>query len=137
MGLVAIFVWIIALLAAMALLFFAVFSLVSFSDLDVDLNPIDLAKRLNPLIPYEMLTFAVTTAIFLLGGFWIELIVNLPLLAWYGYIYFTKQYRIDPTQVFAKLSFYKNISLAKLVYFMILFFVYLYRMVYYLVVEYI
>lgn len=109
----------------------------SFSDLDVDLNPIDLAKRLNPLIPYEMGAFAAITALFLCGGFWIEFFVNLPLAGWYGYIFYSKQYHIDPTQVFSKLSFNKNVSLAKLVYFMVLFFVYLYRMVYYLVVDYI
>ena len=101
------------------------------------MNPIDLAKRLNPLIPYEMACFAAITVLFLIGGFWIEFFANIPLAAWYGYIFYTKQYRIDATQVFAKLSFNKNVSLAKLVYFMILFFIYLYRMVYYLVVDYI
>ena len=108
----------------------------SYSDLDIDLNPIDLAKRLNPLVLPEMFTFAGLTAVFLVGGFWVEVLVNMPLLAWYIYNYVTKKYRVDPTQVFATLSFNKSVSIAKLVYFMLLFFVYLYRMIYHLVIGY-
>lgn len=164
MGFLAVLVWIISLLVAMALLFLAVFSvclsftaqiplsaishffacnafvfapqLVSYSDLDVDLNPIDLAKRLNPLMMPEMIAFFVITALFLFGGFWIEFAFCVPLAAWYGYTIYTKSYRIDATQVFARLSFSKNVALAKLVYFMLFFFLCLYRMVYYLVVDY-
>lgn len=110
--------------------------LVSYSDLDVDLNPIDLAKRLNPLMMPEMIAFFAITALFLFGGFWPEFAFCIPLAAWYGYTIYTKSYRIDATQVFARLSFSKNVALAKLVYFMLFFFLCLYRMVYYLVVDY-
>jgi hypothetical protein len=110
--------------------------LVSYSDLDVDLNPIDLARRLNPLVVPEYVIFCVMFAMFLVGGFWIEVAFNLPIAAWYLYRFVQKQHRVDATQVFSDLNFNKNQALVKLIFFMISFFLYLYRMVYYLVSDY-
>lgn len=131
----AVMVWIAGLLIVMALLFITVFVLVSYSDLDVDLNPIDLARRLNPLVLPEYALFAVMFAAFLLGGFWVETVFNLPLAGWYAWRYAQKKHRVDATQVFAELSFAKNVALAKLIFFMVSFFLFLYRMVFYLVTD--
>jgi len=46
------------------------------------INPIDLCNRLNTYIIPEAAVHAVLTFLFLINGYWIALILNLPLLAW-------------------------------------------------------
>ena len=46
------------------------------------INPIDLCNRLNTYIVPEAAVHAFITILFLVNGYWIALILNLPLLAW-------------------------------------------------------
>jgi hypothetical protein len=46
------------------------------------INPIDLCNRLNTYIIPEAAVHAVLTALFLVNGYWIAIILNLPLVAW-------------------------------------------------------
>jgi hypothetical protein len=46
------------------------------------INPIDLCNRLNTYIIPEAAVHAFLTLLFLINGYWIALILNLPLLAW-------------------------------------------------------
>jgi hypothetical protein len=46
------------------------------------INPIDLCNRLNTYIIPEAAVHAFLTALFLVNGYWIAIIVNLPLVAW-------------------------------------------------------
>ena len=46
------------------------------------INPIDLCNRLNTYIVPEAGVHAFLTALFLINGYWIALILNLPLLAY-------------------------------------------------------
>lgn len=48
------------------------------------INPIDLCNRLNTYIIPEAAVHAFLTALFLINGYWIALILNLPLLAFNG-----------------------------------------------------
>jgi len=48
------------------------------------INPIDLCNRLNTYIIPEAAVHAFLTFLFLINGYWIALILNLPLLAWNG-----------------------------------------------------
>ena len=52
------------------------------------INPIDLCNRLNTYIIPEAAVHGFLTFLFLINGYWIALILNLPLLAWNG-----KKYR--------------------------------------------
>ena len=53
--------------------------------LDSDyINPIDLCNRLNTYIVPEAAVHAFLTFLFLINGYWIALILNLPMLAWNG-----------------------------------------------------
>lgn len=53
-----------------------------YSDLECDyINPIDLCNRLNTYIIPEAAVHAVLTALFLVNGYWVALILNLPLVA--------------------------------------------------------
>lgn len=46
------------------------------------INPIDLCNRLNTYIVPEAAVHAFLTILFLVNGYWLALILNLPLLAW-------------------------------------------------------
>lgn len=46
------------------------------------INPIDLCNRLNTYIVPEAAVHAFLTALFLINGYWIALVLNLPLLAY-------------------------------------------------------
>ena len=61
-----------------------------YSDLECDyINPIDLCNRLNMYIVPEAGIHAFLTALFLINGYWLPLLLNLPLVAWNGkkYVY--------------------------------------------------
>lgn len=86
-------------------------------------------------MPVEYGIFALMFVLFLLAGHWVEVIYNLPVLAWYAYSYQKKQWKIDATKVYDNLDKLKKIAIGKLIFFLISLFVYLFRMVYYLVAE--
>lgn len=46
------------------------------------INPIDLCNRLNTYIVPEAAVHAFLTIVFLINGYWIALVLNLPLLVW-------------------------------------------------------
>src|SRR5256885_1028224 len=48
------------------------------------INPIDLCNRLNTYIVPEAAVHAFLTFLFLINGYWIALLLNLPLLVWNG-----------------------------------------------------
>ncbi|KAK3902634.1 WD40-repeat-containing domain protein [Staphylotrichum tortipilum] len=64
-------------------LFLQVFFTIMYSDLECDyINPIDLCNRLNTYIIPEVAVHGFITFLFLINGYWIPLILNLPLLGW-------------------------------------------------------
>lgn len=46
------------------------------------INPIDLCNRLNTYIIPEVAVHGFMTFLFLINGYWVPLILNLPLLGW-------------------------------------------------------
>ncbi len=46
------------------------------------INPIDLCNRLNTYIIPEVAVHGFLTFLFLINGYWVPLILNLPLLGW-------------------------------------------------------
>lgn len=66
-------------------LFLQVFFTIMYSDLECDyINPIDLCNRLNTYIVPEAGVHAFLTILFLINGYWLPLLLNLPLIAWNG-----------------------------------------------------
>ena len=56
-----------------------------YSDLECDyINPIDLCNRLNMYIVPEAGVHAFLTVLFLINGYWLPFLLNLPLVAWNG-----------------------------------------------------
>ena len=56
-----------------------------YSDLECDyINPIDLCNRLNMYIVPEAGIHAFLAALFLINGYWLSFLLNLPLVVWNG-----------------------------------------------------
>ena len=90
------------------------------------INPIDLCNRLNTYIVPEAAVHAFLTALFLINGYWIALVLNLPLLAYNAKKYtlakpvvrtkideshriFDNQHLLDATEIFRKLNVHKKV----------------------------
>ncbi|KAI4730106.1 cornichon [Aureobasidium sp. EXF-10728] len=93
------------------------------------INPIDLCNRLNTYIVPEAAVHAFLTILFLVNGYWIALILNLPLLAWNAKKIFENQHLLDATEIFRKLNVHKKESFIKLGFHLVMFFFYLYSMI--------
>jgi hypothetical protein len=57
------------------------------------INPIDLCNRLNTYIIPEAAVHGFLTFLFLINGYWVPLILNLPLLGWNVKKYVHKPFR--------------------------------------------
>ena len=130
-----------------------------YSDLECDyINPIDLCNRLNMYIVPEAGIHAFLAALFLINGYWLSFLLNLPLVVWNGKKYvspnstqpcqssihvgdmktnanakvhriFENQHLLDATEIFRKLNIHKRESFAKLGFHLLMFFYYLYSMI--------
>eukprot|EP01112_Ceratiomyxa_fruticulosa_P009239 TRINITY_DN2406_c0_g1_i1.p1 TRINITY_DN2406_c0_g1~~TRINITY_DN2406_c0_g1_i1.p1 ORF type:complete len:152 (-),score=2.14 TRINITY_DN2406_c0_g1_i1:23-478(-) len=125
--------WILSLIICGVLIFCIVFILISFSDLESDyVNPIDLARRVNSIVLPEYILHTTLTIMLLLSGQWVDLLLNLPLLAW-NVRSILRGYKLDATKVFGTLSKNKQEGYVKLGYYVVLFFFFLYRFLNYLI----
>lgn len=75
------------------------------------INPIDLCNRLNTYIVPEAAVHAFLTFLFLINGYWLALLLNLPLLAWNAKKIFENQHLLDATEIFRKLNYHKKVCL--------------------------
>ena len=73
------------------------------------INPIDLCNRLNTYIIPEAAVHAVLTFLFLINGYWLALLLNLPLLAWNAKKIIDNQHLLDATEIFRKLNVHKKV----------------------------
>jgi len=119
--------WAITFLGTAMLLFCAVYALILFSDLQVDhINPIELCELINRLVVPEYAGHLVLTAIIFIRGFYLAALLNVPLLVFNAMRYKDKKHLLDNTSIFNDVSKERRISEVKLVYHLLLFFVYLY-----------
>lgn len=75
------------------------------------INPIDLCNRLNTYIIPEAAVHAFLTFLFLINGYWIALLLNLPLLAWNAKKIIDNQHLLDATEIFRKLNVHKKVRM--------------------------
>ena len=68
---------------------------------------------------------------FLAGRYWVEALLNLPLFCWNVYCYATHRHKIDPTRVYYTLDTVNKINTAKLIFYVVSFFVYVFSLVFY------
>jgi len=119
--------WTTIFLGTAGLLFVSVYSLVLFSDLTVDhINPIELCSTLNPLIIPEYLGHIYVTSILFLRGYIIPAVFNAPIIAFHVQRYLQKRHQLDNTTIFSDVAYEKRVYEVKLVFHLLLFFIYLY-----------
>jgi len=115
---------------AAVLLFMMVFFTIMFSDLECDyINPIDLCNKLNQFVLPEMLAHAFLFFMFLINGSWIAALINVPLVGFNIQKTTNNRHMYDATEIFRTLGQHKKECLLKLVFYLISFFYYLYRMI--------
>ncbi|KAF7298082.1 hypothetical protein HMN09_01029500 [Mycena chlorophos] len=125
-----------AVLMAAGLLFCMVFFIIMFSDLECDyINPIDLCNKLNQFVLPENIAHAFLATLFLLGGQWTALLLNLPLVVYNLNKIRSKNHMYDATEIFRTLPAHKKESFIKLGFYLLCFFYYLYRMIVALIAE--
>ncbi|KAK6528978.1 COPII-coated vesicle protein [Orbilia ellipsospora] len=111
-------------------LFLQVFFTIMYSDLECDyINPIDLCNRLNSYIIPEAAVHGFLTVLFLINGYWVALILNLPLLAFNVKKVLDNAHLLDATEIFRTLNKHKKESFIKLGFHLVMFFFYLYSMI--------
>ncbi|KAJ5602110.1 hypothetical protein N7510_011644 [Penicillium lagena] len=93
------------------------------------INPIDLCNRLNAYIIPEAAVHAFLTFLFVINGYWLAILLNLPLLAFNAKKIFENQHLLDATEIFRKLNVHKKESFVKLGFHLLMFFFYLYSMI--------
>ena len=112
------------------LLFIQLYALIMYSDLESDyIGPIDLCERLDVWVVPEYGLQALITGLMLLGGHWLPLVVNGALTAYHYWKWREGLWRFDATEIFRQLSARKYESIGKIVFYLLLFFYYLYRMI--------
>ncbi|KAG5953753.1 COPII-coated vesicle protein [Claviceps sorghi] len=111
-------------------LFLQVFFTIMYSDLECDyINPIELCNRLNAYIVPEAAVHAFLAFLFIINGYWVAALLNLPLFIWNAKKIFDNTHLLDATEIFRKLNIHKKESFAKLAFHLVMFFFYLYSMI--------
>jgi hypothetical protein len=101
-----------------------------FSDLECDyINPIDLCNKLNQFVLPEMLAHAFLSFMFLINGSFTALTINAALVAYNVNKVVSNKHMYDATEIFRTLGQHKKECFAKLGFYLICFFYYLYRMI--------
>ncbi|EGG19711.1 p21-activated protein kinase [Cavenderia fasciculata] len=119
--------WIWILIITSILVFISVFCVVAFSDLESDLvNPIDLARRLNPLLNIEIIVHFVLSFFLAIQYHMVLLFINIPLMALNIYWVLQKQHKVYPTEIYRVLSNFKKRFTIKTIFYIVSFFIYLY-----------
>jgi len=84
----AAFSYIVALIVDAFLIFFAIFHIIAFDELKTDYkNPIDQCNSLNPLVLPEYILHAFFNLLFLVGGEFFSLFLNVPLIGYHVHRY--------------------------------------------------
>ncbi|RDA89530.1 hypothetical protein CP533_6918 [Ophiocordyceps camponoti-saundersi (nom. inval.)] len=73
------------------------------------INPIELCNRLNAYIVPEAAVQAFLSFLFLVNGYWLALVLNLPLLAWNTKKIVNNTHLLDATEIFRKLNVHKKV----------------------------
>ncbi|TCD66548.1 hypothetical protein EIP91_001269 [Steccherinum ochraceum] len=107
-----------------------------YSDLESDyVNPVEMCNKLNPFVIPEAILHGFLTVLFLLSGQWVAFAINAPLLVWNLRKVITEQYTFDATEIFRSLPDHKKEAFARLGFYLLCFFFYLYRMILALITE--
>lgn len=128
--------WFIVFLGTGGLLFCSVYTLILYADLTADhLNPIELCDYINRLVIPEYLGHASLSLLMLLRGYVSAALLNAPLIVFHLRRYSERKHLLQSTSIFNDVDRERTISQFKLIYHLVLFFVYLYYFVAMLIAE--
>ncbi|XP_063719357.1 protein cornichon homolog 1-like [Symsagittifera roscoffensis] len=133
--------YLLALILACVLLFFAIYQIIAVDELKTDYkNPIEQCNSLNPLVLPEYGILIFYNLLFLLAGDVVTFALNLPMIAYNIYRYANRPmiggYGIyDPTTIMntSQLSLIMKEGWIKMAFFLVSFFFYLYCLIYTLI----
>ncbi|EFA80847.1 hypothetical protein PPL_06435 [Heterostelium album PN500] len=116
-----------ALLSSGVLLAIVVYELLLLTDLEGnDINSIEFCKKYNKFIMPEYIVQAVFTVWFLVTFRFVLFLLNAPVLYYHFQRYQTRTHKNDPTKVYSHTSKMGNHLMLKLVFYMVMFFIYLF-----------
>lgn len=122
--------WLLSFLIVIALLGFVVYQLICLSDLEFDyINPYDSTARINRLVIPEFVIQGFLCLLFLLTGCWLMCLITAPLVYYHTQLYMKRKHLVDVTEIFNLLNAEKKYRMIKLTYYLILFFIVIYRLV--------
>lgn len=129
-----IFLWVFILALGAASIFFSVHLLVNIIDLANDfINPVDMCKAVNRFLIPEYVTQTALVTLMLIGGYFFEFVLTVPIIAINWKKFFDNKHRMEPCSIYDHVEKYKKKTLVVLAFQIISFFWYLYRFVYGLV----
>ncbi|XP_068643266.1 protein cornichon homolog 2-like [Aristolochia californica] len=122
--------WLISFFSVIALLALTVYQLICLSDLEFDyINPYDSSARINTVVIPEFIVQGALSTIYLLTWHWFMFMLMAPLTYYHIKLYMQRKHHIDVTEIFSLLNGEKKYRMVKLVFYMILFFIVIYRLV--------
>ncbi|XP_071490982.1 protein cornichon homolog 1-like [Diadema antillarum] len=135
------FCYLLAMILAAVLIFFAIFHIIAFDELKTDYkNPIDQCNSLNPLVLPEYIIHIFFNVLFLIAGQFFTVALNLPLMGYHVYRYANRPVMSGPGLYDATTIMNADIlsrcmreGWIKLAFYLLSFFYYLYSMIYVLV----
>ncbi|BDA44050.1 probable protein cornichon homolog 4 [Coccomyxa sp. Obi] len=106
------------------------YGLIILSDLENDfINPHDSSASLNTWVMPEYIAQAALTALLLFSGKWLSGLVMLLLVAWNVRTYLRDEHKVDVTEVFRQIPREKNIRIVKLIFYLLGFVYFIYRLI--------
>uniref|UniRef100_A0A0D6R4P6 Protein cornichon homolog 1 n=1 Tax=Araucaria cunninghamii TaxID=56994 RepID=A0A0D6R4P6_ARACU len=121
--------WLLAFFVVVGLLCIQVYQLMCLSDLEFDfINPYDSSARINRLVIPEFGIQGGLCLLFLLTGHWFMFLISAPLVFYHFQLYKSGKHLLDVTEIFNLLNGEKKYRMIKIGYYLILFFIVIFRM---------
>ncbi|KAG6603241.1 protein cornichon homolog 1-like isoform X1 [Cucurbita moschata] len=122
--------WFISFCINVALLVLNFYQLLVLTDLEADyLNIYDSSSRINKLVIPEFVVQGVFCSLFLFTGHWFMFLITVPVSCYHINLFLKKEHLIDVTEVFRTLKREKYFRLAKLIFYLLLFLVVIFRII--------
>eukprot|EP00268_Persea_americana_P047880 TRINITY_DN5019_c0_g1_i17.p1 TRINITY_DN5019_c0_g1~~TRINITY_DN5019_c0_g1_i17.p1 ORF type:complete len:149 (+),score=12.75 TRINITY_DN5019_c0_g1_i17:415-861(+) len=122
--------WIFSFFVTIGILALAVYQLICLSDLEFDyINPYDSSSRINAVVIPEFVIQGALCAIYLITWHWFMFLLTAPVTYFHIRLYMQRKHLIDVTEIFRLLNDEKKIRLVKLVFYLTLLFITIYRLV--------
>ncbi|XP_038883915.1 protein cornichon homolog 1 isoform X1 [Benincasa hispida] len=122
--------WFISFCFNIALLVLNFYQLLVLTDLEADyLNIYDSSSRINKLVIPEFLVQGVFCSLFLFTGHWFMFLITVPVSCYHINLFLKREHLIDVTEVFRALKREKYFRLAKLIFYLLLFLIVIFRII--------